>query len=63
MDNEPMVMTPDEVAAALQISRNLTYELLQKGVIPNMRLGRRIVIPIKRFLAWLETAGDAPCAA
>jgi len=54
MTNEALVMTPDEVAAVLKISRNLTYELLQKGVIPNKRLGRRIIIPTKRFLAWLE---------
>jgi excisionase family DNA binding protein len=35
----------DEAAYLLKISRGLTYELVARGELPAIRLGRRIVIP------------------
>lgn len=34
-----------EAAAELGISRNLAYQLAREGVIPSIRLGRRVVVP------------------
>jgi|NGEPerStandDraft_6_1074524.scaffolds.fasta_scaffold91851_2 excisionase family DNA binding protein len=40
-----LVLTVDEAAYLLDISRGLAYELVARGELPAIRLGRRIVIP------------------
>lgn len=40
-----LVLTVTEVAAALGISRAHAYELVARGELPSLRLGRRIVVP------------------
>ena len=40
-------MTVEEAAERLGISRGLAYELVRQGVLPSLRLGRRIVIPVR----------------
>jgi excisionase family DNA binding protein len=40
-----LVLTVDEAAYLLNISRSLAHELVAKGELPAIRLGRRIVIP------------------
>ena len=42
---ERLVLTVDEAAYLLNISRGLAYELVARGELPAVRLGRRIVIP------------------
>jgi excisionase family DNA binding protein len=43
--NERLVLRVEEAAAMLGISRNLAYELVGRGELPAVRLGRRIVVP------------------
>lgn len=46
-------MSITEAAALLGISRGLAYELVARGDLPSIRLGRRILIPrhaLERFL-------------
>ena len=40
-----LVFTITETANALGISRAFAYELVRKGELPSIRLGRRIVVP------------------
>ena len=40
-----LVLTVDEAAYLLSISRGLAYELVARGELPAIGLGRRIVIP------------------
>ena len=42
---ERLVLSVDETAYLLNISRSLAYELIARGELPALRLGRRIVIP------------------
>lgn len=42
-----LVHTVEETAALLGISRTLAYELVARGVLDHVRLGRRIVIPCR----------------
>jgi excisionase family DNA binding protein len=51
-----LVFTVEEAAAVLGISRSFAYEAVQRGEIPSMRIGRRILVP-KAALAKLL---DAP---
>jgi excisionase family DNA binding protein len=40
-----LCMTVPEAAKLLRISRNHCYELVKRGVVPSIRLGKKIVIP------------------
>jgi excisionase family DNA binding protein len=42
---ERLVLSVDDAAYLLNISRGLAYELVARGELPAIRLGRRIVIP------------------
>ena len=44
MDNQ-QIMTVDEVAKLLRLSRNAAYEAVARKEIPSVRIGRRILVP------------------
>ncbi|MCA1844399.1 MAG: helix-turn-helix domain-containing protein [Actinobacteria bacterium] len=52
-----LVLTVTEAAAALGISRAHAYELVARGELPSLRLGRRIVVPRRGLERLLD--GDA----
>jgi excisionase family DNA binding protein len=45
LDEAPDVLTPEETAKLLRIGRNAAYEAIQRGDIPSVRIGRRILVP------------------
>ncbi len=47
------VLTPEEVARQLGISRNLVYDELRAGKIPHVKVGDRYLIPCSAFEKWL----------
>jgi excisionase family DNA binding protein len=55
----PPVMTVPEVSAFLRLGRSVTYELLRRGVIPHIRLGKQIRVSRTALLAYLEKANTA----
>jgi len=52
--NDKTVMTVDEAAEELRLSRNATYEAVARKEIPSIRIGRRILIPRAEFRKMLE---------
>lgn len=42
---ERLTLSVDQAAQVLGVSRALAYELVARGEIPSLRLGRRIVVP------------------
>lgn len=48
------VMTVDEAARRLGISRSSAYEAVRSGELPAIRVGRRLLIPRVRFELWLS---------
>ena len=50
------LLTVDEVAQRLRLSRNKVYELLHTHQIPHIRLGRQFRIPSLAFEKWIESA-------
>ncbi len=44
-DDERLVLTVDEAAALLRISRGLAFAAVRDGTIPHLRVGRRILVP------------------
>lgn len=53
---QSLTYTVDEVAALLGIARGVAYGCVRDGSIPATRVGRRWLIPRKRFHAWLDGA-------
>lgn len=55
-------MTVSQAATVLGISRASAYECVRAGSIPSLRLGRRIVVPVRALEALLNAAAAATVA-
>ena len=50
----PAVLTVEEAAALLRISRQSAYQAVRAGELPTVKIGRRILVPraaLERMLA------------
>lgn len=54
-----LTLTVEEAAAALGISHALAYEAVQRGDIPCIRIGRRILVPRSGLNRMLDSAGES----
>ena len=50
----PMTLNANHVAAVLGISRANAYMLLRREDFPTLRIGKRMLVPRDRFIAWIE---------
>lgn len=60
--SQSAALTASEAHALLgkkTISRAGFYAAIRRGEVPHLRLGKRIVIPRRSFLRWLESAGNS----
>ena len=55
MAGHRLTVTVEEAGALLGISRSLAYELVRRQELPSLRLGRRIVVPIRALEAFLDS--------
>ncbi|MGO9583580.1 MAG: helix-turn-helix domain-containing protein [Acidimicrobiales bacterium] len=54
-----LVFTVEEAASLLGISRSFAYEAIQRGEIPSMRIGKRILVPKAALERHLLISGSA----
>ena len=54
-ENQPAVMTVDEVAEYLRIPRGSVYKLAQRGRIPCQKVGRHWRFRKERIDEWLDS--------
>ena len=54
-----LTYTVEEVAHLLNLSRGVAYQHVRDGLIPAERIGRRWLIPRRRFHAWLDREAAA----
>lgn len=54
---EPMVLYPDEVATLMKVSRWTVYELVKRGKLPAVKIGRGIRIPTKAVVDFINSGG------
>ncbi len=54
--SEKLVLTVPEAGEKLGISRAQSYLMVKRGVLPTIKLGRRIVVPIAALMKMLENA-------
>ena len=56
-----VVLSVDEVAEQLGISRPSAFKAIHNGEIPFIRIGRRILVPVAAFEKFLANAnGESP---
>jgi len=60
MADNSLLLTVTETARLLRISRNLAYELVARGELPSVRLGRVIRIPRFGLESWLAREAGLP---
>jgi excisionase family DNA binding protein len=56
---DPLTYSVDEVAVLLGVARSVAYEAVRNGTIPATRVGRRWLIPRRRFHEWLDGRSTA----
>ena len=55
--NERLVLSVTEAAELLGISRTHAYELVTRGELPSIRLGRRVLVPLRPLERLVDTGG------
>lgn len=60
---ERLLIRPAEAAQAFGLGRSKIYELIARGTIPSVRIGRSVRVPIQELKDWLdsqqiETSGE-----
>ena len=56
VEDLPLVLTVEEAAKVLRLSRGSAYEGVRTGAIPSVRIGRTIRVPRHALLALLDGA-------
>ncbi|MDP9441136.1 MAG: helix-turn-helix domain-containing protein [Actinomycetota bacterium] len=56
MEAQRLTLSVEEAANVLGISRALAYELVRRGELPRLRLGRRVVVPRKALEDFIGAA-------
>lgn len=59
--SEPLLLRPAEAARWLQVSRTKVYDLINRGELPALRLGRRCTrIPREALTDWVAREAGRP---
>ena len=56
----PDVITAEQLASALQISKSGAYALLNRSDFPTLRIGGRKMVMKKYLLEWLNSRTNRP---
>ncbi|MBJ7596544.1 MAG: DNA-binding protein [Candidatus Nephthysia bennettiae] len=59
------LLRPQEVQAILQIGRSKVYEMIGRGQLPVIRIGRVVRVPRRQLELWIaeRTSGAGPSEA
>lgn len=62
-DKKSARITVEEIACRLSIGRIAAYTMLERGIIPAVRLGRRWIVTRQAYDQWERTCGTRDCVA
>jgi excisionase family DNA binding protein len=51
---EKLLYRPSEAADVIGVSRSRAYELIASGVLPSIRVGSSVRVPVEALRAWIE---------
>lgn len=54
MNKEPLLISVEQAASRIGLSRSRVYELIDAGQFPHKRVGRRLLVPVKALERWAE---------
>ncbi|HVC70268.1 MAG TPA: helix-turn-helix domain-containing protein [Acidimicrobiales bacterium] len=57
---ERLALSVEEASDLLGISKWLGYEMVAQGILPALRLGRRLVVPLAALERMLEEVAQTP---
>lgn len=60
---QPSMMTPQDIADQLHVTRRRAAELIRLGVIPSVKLRGRVYVPALAWQRWNEQQAEAALAA
>jgi len=60
--HERLALSVEEAGALLGISRDLAYDLVNRGDLPSVRLGRRLVVPRRALERLVDEIGATKAA-
>jgi excisionase family DNA binding protein len=55
-----LLLSIQELATCLRISRSLAYRLVEEGRLPSIRINKRRLVPVLALLDWIEENTEAP---
>lgn len=55
LNSLPQLLTAEEVAGVMRVSKDLIYSMARDGEIPHVKLGRLVRIPKHQLIDWIET--------
>jgi excisionase family DNA binding protein len=55
--NAPTYPSVEHLAHEIGVSRHACYAAIRKGLIPHIKIGRRIILPRTAISEWLKNAG------
>ena len=53
-DQLPITLNADQVAEVLGISRANAYQLMHRYGFPTLQIGKRMVVPKDKLIAWMD---------
>ena len=53
-DQLPLMLNAEDVQSVMNISRAGAYQLMHREDFPVIMIGKRMVVPRDKFLAWVE---------
>lgn len=54
MRMEKLLLRPTEAAEVIGLGRSKMYELLAKGIVPSIRIGKSVRVPVAALRNWVE---------
>jgi excisionase family DNA binding protein len=57
---EPALLRVEDAARYLSLGRSKTYELIARGELPVVRIGRSVRVPLSALRAWIQAQIPAP---
>jgi excisionase family DNA binding protein len=54
-----LLLSPEEAAERLSIGRSFLWELLRRGEIESIHLGRRRLVPVDALVSYVERQREA----
>jgi len=58
IQKEPLLLRVPAAAKLLDVSRSKLYDLIHQGVVPSIRLGNCLRIPVERLRTWIQDNSD-----